>query len=143
MSNLYNYRFHTELTAAELFAMIAVEETCSQLGIDDVEAVILILSGLPFLPTRAKPMGATKNTSVASVMSRSLFRYELKRKVLPTFTWSSMRRFRWILTHRLAVFVGRTIPGVGWGILASDVSQITYRSITKYNWIVLPEDEIF
>ncbi|TDV27763.1 hypothetical protein C7405_11642 [Paraburkholderia caballeronis] len=88
-------------------------------------------------------MGATKGTSVASAMSRSLFRYELKRKVLPTFTLNSVRRFRWILTHRLSVFVGRTIPGVGWILLANDVYKITYHTLVKYNRIVMPDDRVF
>ncbi|WP_233805622.1 STM2901 family protein [Paraburkholderia sp. HP33-1] len=143
MSNTYNYRTHTSLTPAELFLFIAADETCSQLGIDDVEAVLLILSGLPFLPTRSKPAGSTKVTSVASAMSRSLFRYELKKKVLPTFTWGSIKRFKWILTHRLGVFVGRTIPGVGWVLLASDAYQITYHTVSKYNRSVKPEDRVF
>lgn len=142
MSNAYNYGSHKNLTPTELFLFIAVDDICDRLGIDDVEAVILILSGLPFLPTRAKPMGATKGTSVASVMSRSLFRYELKRKVLPTFTSNSIKRFRWILTNRLSVFVGRTIPGVGWVLLANDVYQITYHTIMKYNRSVMPDDRM-
>jgi hypothetical protein len=133
MGNAYNYGRHRNLTPSELFLFIAVGETCDQLGIDDVEAVILILSGLPFLPTRAKPAGATKGTSVASAMSRSLIRYELNNKVLPTFTLNSIKRFRWILTHRLSVFVGRTIPGVGgycW-----QVTCATSRTIRSGNTI--------
>ena len=90
MSNTYNYGSHKDLEPTELFLFIAVEQTCEQLGVDDVEYVILIFSGLPILPTRAKPLGATKGTSIASVMSRSLFRYELKKKVLPTFTSPAM-----------------------------------------------------
>jgi hypothetical protein len=143
MGNAYNYGRHRNLTPLELFLFIAVGETCDQLGIDDVEAVILILSGLPFLPIRAKPAGATKGTSVASAMSRSLIRYELNNKVLPTFTLNSIKRFRWILTHRLSVFVGRTIPGVGWVLLASDVCHITYHTVRKYNLSVTPEDRVF
>jgi hypothetical protein len=141
MGNAYNYGRHRNLTPSELFLFIAVGETCDQLGID--EAVILILSGLPFLPTRAKPAGATKGTSVASAMSRSLIRYELNNKVLPTFALNSIKRFRWILTHRLSVFVGRTIPGVGWVLLASDVCHITYHTVRKYNLSVTPEDRVF
>jgi hypothetical protein len=141
MGNAYNYGRHRNLTPSELFLFIAVGETCDQLGID--EAVILILSGLPFLPTRAKPAGATKGTSVASAMSRSLIRYELNNKVLPTFTLNSIKRFRWILTHRLSVFVVRTIPGVGWVLLASDVCHITYHTVRKYNLSVTPEDRVF
>ncbi|RQP40096.1 MULTISPECIES: STM2901 family protein [Burkholderia cepacia complex] len=140
--NTYSYLSHQNLTPAELFFFVAADETCKQVGIDDVEAIILILSGLPILPTRAKPLGATKGTSVASVMSRSVFRYELKRKVLPTVTLGSIKRLRVILTHRLAVFVGRTLPGVGWVLLAKDAFCIVRNTISRYNLIAKPEDRV-
>lgn len=95
------------------------------------------------MPTRGKPLGATKGTSVASVMSRSLFRFELKKKVLPTFTMNSIKRLRWILTHRLSTFVGRTLPGVGWILLTKDVAQIGYHTVIRYNRIVSPADRVF
>ncbi|WP_063532607.1 STM2901 family protein [Burkholderia sp. MSMB1589WGS] len=138
----YNYLSHQNLTPVELFFFVAADETCKQVGIDDVEAVILIFSGLPILPTRAKPLGATKGTSVASVMSRSVFRYELKRKVLPTVTLQSIKGLRVILTHRLAVFVGRTLPGVGWVLLAKDAFYIVRNTISRYNQLAKPEDRV-
>lgn len=98
---------------------------------------------MPILPTRAKPLGATKGTSVASVMSRSLFRYELKKKVLPTFTLRSIKRLRWVLTHKLGVFIGRTLPAVGCVLLANDVYQIAYQTVVRYNRMVLPADRVF
>ncbi|WP_175687380.1 STM2901 family protein [Burkholderia anthina] len=138
----YRYQNLHNLNPTELFFLIAADETRKQAGIDDLEAVILILSGLPVLPTRAKPLGATQGTSVASVMSRSIFRYEFKRKVLPTVTLKSIKRLRVILTHRLAVFVGRTIPGVGWVLLAKDAFHIVRNTVYQYNQIVKPEDRI-
>jgi hypothetical protein len=143
MSDTYSYGSHKDLEPTELFLFIAVDQTCEQLGINDVESVILILSGLPILPTSAKPLGATKGTSVASVMSRSLFRYELKKKVLPTFTLRSIKRLRWVLTHKLGVFIGRTLPGVGWVLLANDVYQIAYQTVVRYNRMVLSADRVF
>ncbi|WP_175919699.1 STM2901 family protein [Burkholderia pyrrocinia] len=140
--NTYIYQSEQNLTPIELFFQIAADETCKQIGIDDVEAVVLILSGLPILPTRAKPAGTTKGTSVASVMSGSIFRYEFKRKVLPTVTLKSIKRLRVILTHRLSVFVGRTIPGVGWVMLATDAFHIVRITVYRYNQIVKPEDRI-
>jgi hypothetical protein len=76
-------------------------------------------------------------------MSRSLFRYELKKKVLPTFTLNSIKRLRWILTHKLSTFIGRTLPCVGWVLLANDVAQIGYHTVIQYNRIVSPEDRVF
>ncbi len=140
--NTCRYKNQQDLTSIELFFLIAADETCKQANIDDVEAVVLILSGLPILPTRAKPAGTTRGTSVASVMSRSIFRYEFKRKVLPTVTLKSIKPLRVILTHRLAVFVGRTIPGVGWVLLATDGFHIVRNTIYRSNQIVKPEDRI-
>ncbi|AJY26240.1 hypothetical protein RVV18_004698 [Burkholderia ambifaria] len=140
--NTYRYQDQHNLSPIELFFLIAVDETSKQAGIDDLEAIILILSGLPILPTRAKPLGATQGTSVASVMSRSIFRYEFRHKVLPTVTLNSIKRLRIILTHRLAVFVGRTIPGVGWVLLAKDTFHIVRNTVYQYNQIAKPEDRI-
>jgi len=38
MNNTYNYGSHKDLEPTELFLFIAVEQTCEQLGIDDVES---------------------------------------------------------------------------------------------------------
>jgi hypothetical protein len=143
MSHTYNYGGQSGLTPAELFFLIAFEETCAEVGLDDAEAMILILTGWPFIPTRAKPKGATKNTSIASLWTRSTFRYEFRKKILPTFTLGSIKRLRWILTHKLSTFIGRTLPGVGWVLLAGDAYRIVYHTVSKYNRIVSPEDRVF
>lgn len=39
MSNTYNYGSHNDLQPTELFLFIAVEQTCAQLGIDDVAQI--------------------------------------------------------------------------------------------------------
>lgn len=142
-SNTYRYGAHADLAPAELFFFIAVEETCAQVGIDDVEAVILILSGWPILPTRQKFGGATKGTPVASVMARSIFRYQLNRKILPTVTLQSIKSFRIILTGKLSVFVRRAVPGLGWALLAHDVFGIVHGTVSRYNRLVKPEDKVF
>nr|WP_232448365.1 hypothetical protein [Burkholderia ubonensis] len=103
----------------------------------------LILAGWLVLPTRQKFGGATKGTSVASVMARSLFRYQLNRNVLPTVTLQSIKSFRIILTRKLSVFVGRAVPGVGWALLARDVFAIVHGTVSKYNSLVKHEDRVF
>ncbi|GAB2903809.1 membrane protein [Paraburkholderia jirisanensis] len=143
MSNMYKFNGHEDLSATELFLFIAMQETSEQLGIDDVEYLILIFSGFNILPTRAKPLGATKGTSVASVMSRAVFKYQFRRKILPTFTLESMKAARWVLTHKLSVFIGRALPGVGWVLMARDVGLIGYQTVIKFNRLVKPEDRVF
>lgn len=47
------------------------------------------------------------------------------------------------MTNKLGAFVGRAVPVVGWIILASDVSEITYKSVRDYNRIARMEDRIW
>ncbi|EPC5538683.1 DUF1493 family protein [Salmonella enterica] len=39
------------------------------------------------------------------------------------------------MVAKISAFTGRAIPVVGWIILASDVSQIAYRTVRDYNRI--------
>lgn len=54
----YFYRGHPNLSKIELLNVIFLEEFCKELGIDSVSGAA-ILSGQPWLGTRAKPQGAT------------------------------------------------------------------------------------
>jgi len=76
-------------------------------------------------------------------MARSLFKYKFRKRVLPTFTIESMKAFRWVLTHKLSVFIGRTLPGVDWVLMAKDVATIGYQTVLKYNRIARSEDRVF
>ncbi len=52
----YFYRGHPNLSKIELLNVIFLEEFCKELGIDSVSGAA-ILSGQPWLGTRAKPQG--------------------------------------------------------------------------------------
>ncbi|KXU86259.1 hypothetical protein CI15_17450 [Paraburkholderia monticola] len=143
MSNTYNYGIHSDLTPTQLFFLIAVDQTMAETGISDVVGASMILAGSRFIPTRGKFGGAVKGTSVASKVSRSLLPFELKHRILPTFTsWTSVVLLRVKLTSHLGVFVGRAIPGVGWVIAASDVVRIGYKTVDTYNRLVKREDRL-
>lgn len=143
MSNQYKYGIHDGLTREELFFLIVIDETCKQLGTDDVVGVASVLLGQRFIPTRGKFSGAVRGTSIASVVSRSLLPYELKYRLLPTVTsFKSLFLLRIKFTRSVGAFVGRAIPGVGWVILASDASTIIYRSVISYNGLVKAEDRL-
>jgi hypothetical protein len=128
----YAYNQQGDLSCSELFFWIAVDKTLDQLGVGDVGAVI---------PTSGKFKGATKGTSVASLAGRHVLNHELKYR-LPTITGSSLRTLRIAMTRNLGAFVGRTVPVVGWIILANDVVRITWNTVTTYNTIVRPEDRL-
>lgn len=108
----------------------------------DIAAAAAILSGQPFLPTRAKLGGATKGTSLASVASRNLIRQKLP-FALPMITGASLGTLKISFTRNLRAFVGRLVPGVGWTILAYDVFQIMEKTLRKYNSLVRSEDKIW
>lgn len=104
----------------------------------------------PFLPClQANPLfqpapkwgGATKGTSIASVTSRQILNYDLKVR-LPMLTGSSIKTLRIALTRNLGAFVGRTIPFVGWIIVANDVIRITWNTVTTYHAMVSREDRL-
>jgi hypothetical protein len=142
MPNLYTYNDLSNLTHEELFLWIAVDQTLKQLGGVDVAAAIAVLSGQPFLPTRGKFAGATKGTSIASVVSRHFIKRQLP-FALPTLTGASLSTLKITFTKSLGGFVGRLVPGVGWTILAYDVVQITRNSIFQYNLRARQEDRLW
>jgi len=127
----------------ELFFLVFIDETCRELGVDDVAAVVAIVTGQNWMPTRAKPFGTTPGTSVASILSRKYLDYDLKKKILPTLTNASVKRLKFILVRNIGVFVGRAVPVVGWVIAANNVTTISIRSVSRYNALVKPEDKVF
>ncbi|QND94006.1 hypothetical protein SY91_01390 [Burkholderia cenocepacia] len=143
MNNTYAFGAHRDLTPMELFFLVFIDETCKELGVDDVAAVVAIVAGQNWMPTRAKPFGTTPGTSVASILSRKYLNYDLKKKILPTLTNASVKRLKFILVRNIGVFVGRAVPVVGWVIAAKDVTMISIRSVSRYNALVKPEDKVF
>ncbi|MGF6478909.1 STM2901 family protein [Paraburkholderia sp. JPY419] len=128
-----------------LFICIATEEACKHFGIKDysgVLAIVLVLAGQPLIPTRAKPMGTTRGTSIASLVLRALVNVNFKEAILPTLTNQSMKNFRFSLTRNLGAFVGRWIPQLGITLAAYDVIRIAASSVMHYNKLVRNEDRI-
>lgn len=139
MAEHYSYKDINNLEPVELFFLIAADKMLEHFGGYDIAAAIMIVSGQPLIPTRAKFKGAVKGTSLASLTARRHINYELKYKILPTFTGNKLSQLRFILHRNLGVFVGRTIPIVGWAIITWDIVQITRKTIETYNSIVLSE----
>lgn len=148
LNGTYFYASKSNLSAAELLFMIFCENTVSQFGIGvaDFGAVIAFVSGRNNLGTRGKFANATKGTSYASKAARAVFK---KSKFpfgisLPTWLggytpWTARR----VMVRNIAPFVGRSIPVIGQIILASDVSQITYRTLRDYNNIARGNDKLW
>lgn len=142
MSNLYHYKQLTNLTPQQLFFWITVDTTLEQLGGQDIVAAAAVLAGQPLIPVQGKLGGATKGTSVASVASRQLLNYQMPFR-MPAITGRSIFELKIAFTRNLGAFVGRTVPVVGWVILAYDVTQIIQKTLFKYNALVKPEDRLW
>ncbi|RDK04821.1 STM2901 family protein [Paraburkholderia lacunae] len=143
MSNVYSFGIHNGLTPAQLFFLVMLDESAKEIGVEDLASLAAVISGLPLVPTRAKPGGATKGTSVASIVSRTPLPFEICQKILPTLTLASVRNLKIIFTHKIGAFVGRTIPVVGEVLLARDAWIISVNTVHNYNRLVRPEDKVF
>lgn len=102
----YFYRGHSNLSKVDFLNIIFLEEFCRELGIDSVSGAA-ILSGQPWLGTRAKPKGATLGTSVISKYARIIMRdarvpFGIQ---IPTPVGVRMQK-----TNKLAAVIARSIP---------------------------------
>lgn len=145
LNEAYHYYGMVNLTAGELFFWIMVDETMNQLGVDDAVSIGMILLGRSNLPTRAKPSDAIQGTSRASKYSRRVFQkaqfpFGLK---LPTLVGGPVRNLKIRLVRNIGTFVGRTIPVLGWVILASDIYIIAGKTMDRYNRVAREGDRLW
>lgn len=141
LNGTYFYSDTSNLSAGELFFWIMIDETSEYFGIKDIAAVTAIYSGSNTLTVTGKFAGATPVTSVASLLSRKLFRATMMPIRLPTWVGFPPNVKR-IMTYKLSTFIGRSLPVVGWVIIASDIVIITFRAVSKYNTLAHPADRL-
>ncbi|MDN7888138.1 hypothetical protein QZM93_05870 [Burkholderia cepacia] len=110
--NRYTYGTWHNLRPVDVFALVALDETRKQLGLDDLAAASAMLLGQGDVPVPGKFAGATPGTSVASLAARKLFPQILPFR-LPMITGVGLSGIRISFTRRLGAWVGRTIPVVG------------------------------
>ena len=145
LNGTYFYAGRTNLTAGGLLFMVFCEQFAEQLGVQDFAAIVAVISGRRDLPTRAKPADALKGTSRASRGARKVFgdsKFPLGIK-LPSIVGLPPATLRMHMTRKIGTFVGRAIPVVGWIILAKDVSEIMFNTITVYNSIARGDDKLW
>ncbi|VTM22358.1 Uncharacterised protein [Raoultella terrigena] len=143
LNGMYFYKGIDNISAGELFFWLFLDKTNEQFGgVTDLLALSCIILGLPLLKTRGKPYGATQGTSIASKYLRQYLNVELPIR-LPTLTEASIATLKPKYVTNLGAFVGRGLPVIGWVILASDVSQIVYKTVRDYNTIAHEKDRIW
>jgi len=143
LNGTYFYKGVCNISAGELFFWImldAVDEQCG--GINDLVAMSCIILGQPVLKTRGKLGGTTTGTSIVSKFSRDYLNINLPVR-LPTITEASLEVLKPMWVNNLGAFVGRTVPFLGWVLLANDLAQIVYNTVRKYNVIAREEDRIW
>ncbi len=142
MGRKYSYGEAHDIEAGQVFLCVFADTFMEHMGIDDIAAVFAVILGQPILPTRGKFAGATKGTSIASkYLSQAI---KIKSPIgLPMITGSSLTSLRVAFTRNVGRWAGRAVPVVGWLYLAYDVSQITYKTLTRYNAFVAPEDRLW
>jgi hypothetical protein len=139
--NRYTYGIHHNLRPADLFVYVALDETQKRLGLGDLGAAAAVLLGQADVPVPGKFAGATAGTSVASLAARRLLPYKVAVR-LPMITGVGLSGVRIAFTRNLGAWVGRTIPVVGEIFLAVDATLIMRNTITTYDRIVKPEDQV-
>ncbi len=116
-------------TKEGLLMAIFVDESFEQFGIKDIAAVTGIALGAPTIKKRFTTPGAGDKTSVLSkALGNKLGRSPIK---LPTLTTKGLK-----FTTSIGRFTARTIPFIGWGILAYDSYHIYRNTSRVYNNII-------
>jgi hypothetical protein len=140
----YFYHGHANLTAGELFDLIFIEQLADSLGMT-TEGVSLILVGHPFIHVSGKLDAAhnTPGTSIASIVSRRLlkdarFPFGLR----PSAPMGKFSKLKMVPTSKIATFLGRWVPFLGYAELIITVQLVAKRTRDKYNLIARPNDHI-
>jgi radical SAM superfamily enzyme with C-terminal helix-hairpin-helix motif len=139
--NRYTYGIHQNLTAADLFVYVALDETRKQLGFDDLAAASAVLLGQADVPVPGKLAGATVGTSIASLTARRVLPFTVRVR-LPMITKVGLSGVRIAFTRNLGAFVGRAIPVIGEIFLARDAFMIMRNTVVSYNRLVQPADRV-
>ncbi|WP_206951299.1 STM2901 family protein [Trinickia acidisoli] len=139
--NRYTYGIHQNLTPADLFVYVAIDETRKQLGLDDLAAASAVLLGQADVPVPGKVAGATAGTSVASLTARKLLPFKVRVR-LPMITKVGLSGVRIAFTRNLGAFVGRAVPVVGELFLARDAFMIMRNTVVTYNRLAKPDDRL-
>lgn len=108
--NRYTYGIHQNLTPADLFVYVALDETRKQLGLDDLAAASALLLGQADVSVPGKVAGATAGTSVASLTARTLLPFKVRVR-LPMITKVGLSGVRVAFPRNLGAFVGQNDTG--------------------------------
>ncbi|WP_410221845.1 RHS repeat-associated core domain-containing protein [Pedobacter sp.] len=127
----YEYNGKKYTNKAELYRDILLDQAAEQFGIKDILALGAAIDGMGLIDKPFQTPGASKGTSLLSKELSKAFPQKMPVR-LPTIS----NRFTLKFTNVLGRFMGRSIPIVGWGILAYDVSKTFYNTQKIYNRLI-------
>ncbi|ANI83277.1 STM2901 family protein [Kosakonia oryzae] len=144
LNGTYFYHGHTNVSAGELFNLIFLENFADSFGLD-VASAAMVLIGQPYIPVSGKLAAGqnTPGTSIASIVSRKILR-----DARFPFGWrplapvGKLRSLKMVPSNKIATFVGRYIPYVGYAMALVAVQQVMSKTRTQYNLIARPQDRI-
>ncbi|WP_187775393.1 STM2901 family protein [Kosakonia radicincitans] len=139
----YFYKGYWNLKPDELYVLIFIDAMSQHLEIE-ASAVVMILTGQPWVPTRTKPGTAIKGTSVASILSRRMLaNVRLPLGIsLVTPIGRSLKTLSFAKTNKVGAIIGRYIPWIGWGMAFYYARAILVDTAETFNRIVAPKDRI-
>ncbi|HDJ1438477.1 TPA: hypothetical protein PPN70_000884 [Serratia rubidaea] len=142
----YFYGGLHNLSASELYFWIFIDMTAehfsgSSAAAHDLLAAFAIYSGRNTIPVSGKLADARPGTSRASVYFRKLLRGKKLPVPLPTLVGPPGLEV--IMTKKLGTFVGRSVPVVGWTVVAADITYITLKTTARYNTIARGSDRLW
>ncbi|WP_279022755.1 STM2901 family protein [Gibbsiella quercinecans] len=143
LNGTYFYGGLGGLSSREVLLWVLIDEISDHFGAKDIAGAAAILAGDNNIAVAGKFAGSKPGTSIASKISRRIF---LRNRLMLPFGLPTLVGFPpnvdLIMTRKFGTFVGRTIPVLGWAVIASDISIVTYKTITHYNLIVRKEDRL-
>lgn len=131
LNGIYFYHGHANVTRQELFWLIFLESFANHTGWE-VETAAMVLAGQPILPKRVVLGSKMKRTSIASKLSRRIF----KDARLPggmKFETSVLGHSR--ATNKPGAVVGRAVPYIGYAQAAIIFAIAARETRNKYNLI--------
>lgn len=142
LNGTYFYGGYTNVTHVQLFWLAGVQVVSEHPGLAAADAA-MVLAGHPLIPTRAKPLGATRGTSVASLTSRYLLNYRFPKGILlPALNGKTISQLHVSWTSHLGAFAGRNVPWLGWIMTFTAVCNIFNDIRSTCNRVARPEHRI-
>jgi len=137
LNGTYFYQGLDNVTAEELFWLIFAEAFARHEGIT-IESAAMIISGWPLIPKNKRLGKSTWGTSIASHVSRKIFRD--MRFSHPVETPVGFMKTR--MTSKVGTAVGRYAPYVGYIQAIVIFGIVAKETRLNYNLIARPEHRI-